>query len=345
MSMMASKGFLAAAAALAVSAMVAGGCAGDPLPSGERLFQEVSFAVDTRPSTRSGVSSSEGAVRSLDVLVYRADDGLFDSRARVEATGDEDVSEVSAVVTLGPSLRWWVVANAPDGILGSYASEEAFLAGHTFLTDGTDRSLVMYGCGTLAGAQEGPVAVSLDRYTCKVTLESVVFDWGDAYAIGDVRLGRFALVNVVGSTLWSGEPEAGFVWHNRMGIDPGEPEYVRGLTVKDWGGRELEEGVPADTRYPLYCLPNPLSGGDSSADTQWWSPRGTRLSVEVLIGGVSNWYPVDLPAMACNTHYIVRTLTIRGPGSDGPDKPVRREEIDYSVTVVPWEDDYVPVVF
>jgi hypothetical protein len=62
--------------------------------------------------------------------------------------------------------------------------------------------------------------------------------------------------------------------------------------------------------------------------------------VELLVGGRSHWYPVDLPAMEVNTHYQLSGLTLLGPGSEGPDIPVSRAEAVFSVSVEPWGTQY-----
>lgn len=333
------KGVLATlCAASAVLAAVS--CSREPQPEGDGGRSTVSFVVGSR--TRASVTPHEGEVTSLDVLVFRSGDGALENAARVEGSG---VDRISAELTAGVPVRWYVVANAPAGVL-SYGTESAFREGVTLLTHGTESSLVMYGSGSLP---EGPVSeavpVALDRYACKVTVESLTVDWPDAFTMAsEVALGRIVLVNVVGSTPWSGIPAAGGLWYNRMGLESGLPPYVADMTVKDYGGMALEPGVAADVASPLYCMPNPVANDVNSANAPEWSLRSTRVAVELLLDGTANWYPVDLPAMRCNTHYVIRSLVLKGPGSVGPDWPVEREDVRFSVSVEPWVDgDIVPV--
>lgn len=333
------KGVIATLSA-ACAVLLAGSCNREPLAEGDGGRSTVSFVVGSQ--TRASVTPHEGEVTSLDVLVFRSGDGVLENCARVEGAG---VDRISVDLSGGVPLRWYVVANAPAGVLG-YGTEAAFLGGLTLLTHGTANSLVMSGGGSLP---EGPVAesvpVSLDRYACKVTVESVTVEWADAFTMASsVALGRIVLVNVVGSTPWSGVPAAGELWYNRMGVETGLPAYVVDMTVRDYGGMALREGVAADVASPLYCMPNPVANGLNSANAPEWSPRSTRVAVEVLLDGVANWYPVDLPAMRCNTHYVIRSLVLTGPGSQGPDWPVERDDVRFSVSVEPWVDgDVVPV--
>jgi hypothetical protein len=171
-------------------------------------------------------------------------------------------------------------------------------------------------------------------------------DWPDAFTSSStVTLGRILLVNVAGSTPWSGTPAAGSLWYNRMGTENGLPPIVEDMTVKDYGGLPLKEGVAVDVEATLYCLPNPTDNDVNSANAPGWSFRNTRLAVEILVGGIPNWYPVTLPAMRCNRHYLIRSLTVKGPGAIGPDWPVEREDIRFAVTVADWSDTVIPVAY
>lgn len=316
------------------------------LPAEPEVMRTVSFVVGV-PSTRASVTPYEGDVASLDVLVFRTEDGRIENANRAEAApGEGSLTGVTCSVREGGSYRWYVVANAPQGTL-YYGTEEAFLSGVTLLTHGTATSLVMMDSGTLDNApSDMAVPVALDRYACKVTVESVTMDWPDAFTLySSVTLGRVVLVNVVGSTPWSGVPAAGDLWYNRMGVDSGLPEYVADMTVKDWGGMALVEGVAASVASPLYAMPNPTVNDVNSLNAPEWSPRCTRVAVEVLLDGTANWYPVDLPAMRCNTHYVIRSLILKGPGSAGPDRPVERDDVRFTVTVEPWGENKVVTVY
>ena len=66
------------------------------------------------------------------------------------------------------------------------------------------------------------------------------------------------------------------------------------------------------------------------------TPMPTCLAVELLVDGVSNWYPVPLPPMRRNHHYLIRTLTVLGPGADSPDAAVTRKEFTFDASVEAW---------
>lgn len=335
--------FLAISAVFAAFSLTS--CEREPAAFAGDGRSTVSFVLGST-RTRAAVTPHEGAVTSLDVLVFRSVEGTLDNAARVASVNGEEVRSISVELTDGASLDWYVVANAPEGAL-SFTSKAAFLEALTLLTQSTDRSLVMHGSGRLpSGPTEEPVRVALDRYSCKVTVSSVIVDWPEAFTMASsVALGRIVLVNVVGSTPWSGVPAAGEPWYNRMDVESGLPAVVEDMTVKDYGGAALSPGVAYDADSPLYCMPNPTANNVNSLNTPQWSPRDTRVAVEILLDGVPNWYPVDLPAMQCNHHYLINSLTVKGPGSAGPDYPVEREDIRFTVTVLPWDETTIPVSY
>ena len=336
---------VAVRAGLAVLVVVAVSCNKQgPVPEREEPRSTVSFTIGESAGTRASVTPYEDVVSSLDVLCFRTQDGSFGNSNRVVASDGAPLTAISTELQDGVSYDWYVVANAPAGSL-AYANRTAFLAGLTGLVDGTQTSLVMMGRGTVLASEGGdPVPVALDRYACKVTVKEVCVDWPDAFSsYSSVTLGRIALVNVVGTTPWSGVPAAGELWYNRMTVDYTAPAYVQDMTVKQYGF-SLSQGEAKDVESPLYCMPNPVTSNKNSKNAPEWSPRSTRVAVELLLDGFPNWYPVDLPAMTCNTHYLINRLTVKGPGSQGPDWPVERDDVQFTVTVQPWvEGEVVPV--
>lgn len=330
---------------VALAALSAASCGREPALDGDGGRSTVSFVVgDSR--TRASVTPHEAEVMSLDVLVFRSDNGTLDNAARVMATGGQELRSISVKMSKGVPLDWYLVANAPDGTL-SFATEAGFLESRTLLAHSTEVSLLMHGSGHLPDGPATPVVpVQLERYACKVTLKSLTVDWPDAFtSIPAAALGRILLVNVVGSMPWSGTPATGGLWYNRMGMEAGLPPVIKDMTVKDYGGMELRQGVAADVESPLYCLPNPTDNEVNSKNAPLWSIRNTRVAVEILVNGVSHWYPVSLPAMRCNHHYVIDSLTVKGPGAIGPDWPVEREDIQFAVTVADWDDTTLPVTY
>ena len=316
-------------------------CSCETLPERAPSSRELSFSVCV-PGTRAAVTPHEADVQRLDVLVFRSSDGILDASGTSTGTGT-----VTASVTPGVPMRWYIVANAPAGALSSFVTESSFLAGSTPLSHTTASSLVMHAGGTIsAGTSPGHVKASLDRYCCKVSVGRLSVRWLDAFSTAPaVRLERVVLVNAVGSTPWSGIPASGPLWYNRLEVDEALGATERDLLVCTLGSRSIPDSQPVTLDCALYCMPNPTDNGVNSAANPSWSPRNTRVAIELTVDGQPNWYPVDLPAMEGNHHYRIDEMTILGPGSQGPDYPVTRSEATFSVSVVPWGEEQIPAQF
>ena len=117
------------------------------------------------------------------------------------------------------------------------------------------------------------------------------------------------------------------------------------MLVAEYGSLGIPDSRPMTLDCALYCMPNPTDNGLNSSNSPSWSPRNTRVAVELKVDGQSNWYPVDLPAMECNRHYVIDGMTINGPGSQGPDYPVTRSGLSFSVSVSPWGEESVGAQF
>jgi len=277
--------------------------------------------------TRVADSGTTEDIRTLDLLVFRASDGVLESRSR--QTGS---LSVSCRCSAGRELKWYLVANAPEEL--SFGTESAFLEGKTTLDDQTE-SIVMHAEGTVL-LTETPAGIEarLKRYPCKVSLDALRLSWLDAEgAPGEIRLGRIALVNAVGTIPYSGIPSTEGPWYNQAAVTDDSP-----LLVMDHGGAV----IPSSERFPcaasLYTLPNPTDNGVNSSNTATWCPRDTRLSVELLVDGVPQWYPVDLPGMVGNCHYRITELVVMGPGAAGPDETVDRNPVAFQLLVTPWDE-------
>lgn len=297
---------------------------------------EVRFV--TGAGTKAAVTQHEESVQTLDLLAFRADDGRLDAYNRV--TGG---STVSGSLSVGVQVRYYVVANAPEHVLDGFSTESEFLAGKTLLSQSTASTLVMKGQGTLTVAKDNPaVPVILDRYVSKVSIQNVEVKWMDSYPAGtDFRVGRVVLVNAVGDIPWSGTPQAGSLWYNKLGaIDPsdGTPAMDNVMDMLCTGSYSIAvtDDSPVSLSKSVYAMPNPTDSAVNSVTAPEWSVRDTRVALELLVDGVSYWYPVDLPGMLPNRHYVVTRMVLLGPGVDNPDKPVTHDDVQLTINIEEW---------
>ena len=324
----------------AVALFLAAACGKGPDQAPDRV--SVSFeALPPSCAAKSLSSEAEDRVESLDLLVFRADDGVLDAHARTNSS-----LRVGSAVTAGVPLHWYVIANAPAAALEGFASEAEFLAGETFLGESASLTMHADGMGIFpAGENRSIQDILLYRYACKVSVREISVQWLGAFTQSPpCTLDRAALVNVRGSCSWSGTPsaEAEDLWYNPSRIDPQEAA-IQELLV--WEGPLAIPGPdPLPLDIPLFALPNP-SSGDGRGDRGAWTPRKTRLCLRLSIDGIPNWYSADLPPMDGNRHYLVSRLIIDGPGSANPDEALVRTQISFRLQVQDWEDSWNDLSF
>ena len=299
--------------------------------TGEPPVQRVSVAFGVAESK--GVT--ESSVQSLDVFLFRAD-GTLDSWARANG------GKVSVRVTANIPLTYWVVGNCPQSLSAGIRTEASLRNTLMQLGDNLVRC-VMTGRGEDAFGADRSVAVKLDRLVAKVSIESITASFLDAgFAGQEAVLESVFLANAVGTCPYGGTPFAGTVWYNRMGYEASDVDALL--------YRRYDKPVSASEEIldcNLYCCPNPFSDVSVDVDSApLWSPRCTRLVVQVRVGSDRYYYGIQLPAMQCNHHYLVRNLILLGPGSDHPDRNVVRNAVRFTVSVNPWiaEPD-IPVDF
>ncbi len=324
---------------LVAAALGAAACGKGPGQAPDRV--SISFEALDPAVTKALSPEAEDRVETLDLLVFRAGDGMLDAYERSRSS-----LRVGASVTAGTLLRWYVVANAPEGALEGYGTEWDFLSGETFL--GESPSLTMHAAGTgvfMAGETGRLISgIRLLRYACKVSVREVRVSWLGAFAQSpSCTLDRAVLVNVRGSCPWSGDPtaEADDVWLNPSRDDPQEASVQELLA---WDGPITVSGPgPLPLEVALYALPNPSSGDGKGSGP--WSPRKTRLCLRFTIDGIPNWYAAELPPMSGNRHYVLSHLVIDGPGMANPDDALVRTQISFHLQVQDWEDSWNDLSF
>ena len=324
---------------LVASALLAqAACSKGPVTAPERV--SISFETLPPAAVKALSPEAEDRVETLDLLIFRAGDGFLEAHARSSSS-----FRVGASVTAGVPLHWYVIANAPDGSLASYGSEQDFLAGETLLAGSGALTMHAEGDGNYAAGENRLVSgIRLKRYACKVSLLTLSVNWlGAFWQSPPCTLDRIALVNVRGSCPWSGIATGGAddLWYNPSRIDRHDA-FVDGFIL--WEGPVTVPGPdPIQVEIPLYAMPNPSSeNGDGGGS---WSPRKTRLCLQLTIDGIPQWYRADLPPMQGNRHYVITHLVIDGPGALHPDEAIERAEVTFRLQVLNWDDSWNNLIF
>lgn len=316
--------------------VIAVSCNETVVPDGGR--KSIDF-VFMRTDTRSSVSAYEENIVSLDLLVFRADNGAIDTYKRF--TGSS-LSSVSIDLLSGVSFKWYMFANLPAGKFDGIVSENSLASLVTSLDESTAISLAMFDSGSVMvyPSSNPPVQVGLDRYGCKITLKNFKVSWLDSFAdVPSVSLEKIAVINTVGTCPLSGIPAVGSLWYNKMNVDSSLSGIVADMLVKDYGSSIVSDSGILALDDSLYCLPNPTNNSVNSVTNPQWSPRNTRFALLLLVDGNPNWYAFDIPSMLCNKHYVINSFDITGPGMSSPDEPLSRTGIELSLSLVEWTDN------
>lgn len=275
-------------------------------------YVETVFSVSAL-QTKAAVS--ENAVNTLDILVFRASSGALEAYGRTE--GDN----LSLKVARGLDYRWYAVANAPEG-LSSVSGLPQFLSLRSRLEDNSSDALVMSGCGQ--GVLDGSeVTVILSRLVSRVELGRVspVY-FRSAYTGEDVTLERVFLYHAAGESALSGDAVEPSLWYD------GNDSLADGFLLS-CRGEDITGGVEREEDLRFYCCPNPQ--------------EGTRLVLEVSVGGTLEYYPVEIGPMKGNTSYRVADVRLLGPGVSEPGGEVDRASLTFTVTVNGWGESSTDV--
>ena len=306
------------AAVLAVALLVSS-CGADPLPGipeAEPVSVRLSLGgTATRASGEAG--SGEGRVARWAVFVFdRSASGTL-------VTAGTSASDGPVTVSVAPGVEYDIaaVANYPQSFAPASVTSLGGLRGTaSVLPDNSGGELVMYGsvrAAFTASSPSGEIAVS--RLACKIVLGTVTLSMADPYlAALPFRLtavfpsnvylpGSLGADHTAAEALASGE----LSWMNRMGdAGPGG--------LRDEVDVPLNQGGSYTTPHHFHVYPNPIpSASDTRADS--WSPRCTRLVIQARVGDMTRYYAVTIPAMERNHSYVIRTLTVKGPGSPTPE--------------------------
>ena len=308
------------------------------LPLALSCGADLSVPVETRGNERriSLRAPVEGA-SSLEILAFRRGDGVLASRESLSG------GETALSVGTGRDYNLYLFANAPEGLLDGILYERDLRERSLSLEDDDPARPVLMGSALLpSSGGDSPLSFTLGRYLTKVTVGSVTVKWLDEwdYSPG-CTISRIALMSAMGTIPLAGGPSSEGSWYNCGVIDGSLPEGVR-EKLSLGSPVTVTSSSPVPLNVSFYAMPNPLDGD------LWglpWSPRRTRLALELTIDGVPNWYPVDLPAMESGCEYMVSSIVITGPGSAGPDEKIERSKIELEIEVKPWDTEALTIDF
>ena len=279
-------------------------------------------------------SPADGTVVSLDLLAFRTDEGTLDAMEH-----SDDGNGISVSLSCGTALTIYILANTPIGALDGISCLDDFLSSETLLEESSAERPLMYDFGMTEGLNESDngrsIVFHLKRYVAKVSLESITVPWLDEFDNKpECIIGRIALVNAKGSTGRSGESSRyGDLWYNRSDVDA--PPEVSEMLIHSIG-TSVSDTEPVSCSTSLYAMPN-NSDSEAFYTGEAWTPRRSRIAIELIVDGSSQWYPVTLPSLDGNCHYQIQNVSITGPGATHPDAAIVRSNIGFTISLSPWE--------
>ena len=308
-------------------------CEAEKIPNASQdpVMGTVSFILRDKASegiSRATSAQGDAAINKAQVVVYNSS-GLQVACANAVA------GVATLKVPLGQSgFRVCAVANSATD-LSSLGTLSALTSSISRLGENKGSSiegLEMIGWKnnvTFSSGYNEPI--DLARFASKVEIDRIVNSIPGSPVL---KLKGIYLINV--NTACSYEMGTGnAVWMQKQHYTSSETA-ICGYTA-DIFNADVVSGTPYSTPHYFYCYPNPVTT-DSSAQT--WSPRFTRLVVEASYSGQTYYYPMNIRGssgdLRNNSSYIITKLTITGPGSDSPDKPVDKGNVSFSLNVLDW---------
>lgn len=287
--------------------------------------------IGTCPQTAvKGVLDDDSKVERLDLLVFRASDGKLETVASGDGSAPLEVT-----VTRSREMRWYMIANSPEGRLDHSLNESDFLSNTILLED----AFVMHAHGKTTFSENGSIVTApLTRYICKVGIGSITINWADALP---ARIEAICLMNVQGSAPVSGVASDLALRYNCGIIDIDLGACLTNM-LSERPEIMIETSSPVQLGTTLWCMPNPSEGNSFGLP---WQSRRTRVAICVNAQGQDNWYPIDLPAMEGNRYYLVDDIVIKGPGAGAPDVKPERVNTTFSIRILDWEEEITPAQF
>ncbi len=293
-------------------------------PSPEKTVN-VGLSVSCDKATKVADASGEAVVNDFQVFVFGENDRL---EAYKKVKGKSSLN-----LGLFPGFKKvHVLANAP--VYTGITSHRDLYTKVSYLKDNEPGSFVMEGYDTLTvGKEDISRELSASRLVSRVSLIKVENKLDSVYGNLGFVLSRAYLTNIAADRRYSAEGHpapAPTLWYHMM-------EYVgadgiSALAMADYGNEIIAKSKSYSTPQHFYCYPNPTAQ-DSLKDT--WSPRFTKLVVEVKLGSELYYYPVPLGELEQNTAYQV-SLSVTRPGSKDPDVPYNPDSGTFDIKVVDW---------
>ncbi len=275
----------------------------------------VSVPVNATKATSVG---DEDAVSSLQVFVFRTEDGALDAY-----NSGENVNTLTVNCTTGEKDIVALV-NAPD--LTDVTTLAGLKATVSDLSDNAIGKFVMYGIDEKVNVAAGSSyeAILVSRLVARIGISKITNDFSlPQYQETELLIKGIYLVNAVGDVQYDGTSSPS-VWYNKGG----NLNEQTALLYDGCSDTRLYYGDSYSTPHYFYCYPNPTETESDEASF-------TRLVVETTLDGTTRYYPINIEGVESNHAYDIE-LTITRLGSSSADEAISMEDAVFTITVTDW---------
>ncbi len=307
----------------------------------------ISIGLEGDSETRAAYTTETAAekkITGIQLLIFHSDGSLAYYKNLGTSTSQSDISLTSGSKTV------WAVANASD--LSSVKTLSTLKSTSIELAANNDPNsdFVMAGNASVTVGSSTSVSVVMSRFVSRIVLNKVTN--GLPSAAGSLTVNYAFLSNAVGNQTLAEGSDAPSSWYNKMGRKDGATasgQIIDGstytatapnLTFRSISAAVGSNGSLSGVPYLFYSYPNSTTG-DASGWSSTFTARKTRLVVAATFGGTKYYYPVTITGPTTrNSTYSVE-MTITGPGSTDPDKPVDKGSFKATVSVQTWQGSTV----
>ena len=285
----------------------------------------VNLSVSVPALSTRATAADDAAVNRFQVFVFRADGTLETGSYGADASQTVKVSRGQKTVAVLVNCAQITASVTATSLLSTVLN----------LSDNGLSSVQMYGTSSVNLSGDSSIEVEVTRLVAKIGIADITNAITlEQYKDLTMTVNGIYLINVAGDRSIDGTA-ATTTWYNRM-------QNMSECTalLSDRIDRTVASGSVFEADRVFYCYPN--SNADSTDQT--WSPRSTRLVVEVQLGTETWYYPITVPDIRENTFYEISGLRITRIGATSPDEVLEFDNATFTVTVKAWEDSPVSEV-
>ena len=286
----------------------------------------VKGAAFTKSTSNSGTYLQ---LNSLQALVFH--DGFLEGYAKTEVDIFNDINSIDSEISVNCSSgerQVYLAVNCPD--LSAVTTEAGLLAFTVNLSqDNNDNGRMMIGSDTVTLPAAETVSIEVHRLISRVVIKKITraFTVSSA-AAKQLKVTGIYLTNVAGITNL-GSSMAPTTWYNKQAYNSELSDFTH-----DSLNQLLANNASYSTTHYFLPYPNPTVDDTSAAE---WSPRHTRLVVEVQFDNSDTYYyPITLPVLEANKSYEIEELILTRLGSENPDTPITIQDCAFEFTVKDW---------